>query len=1117
MPHTKIRNEVRDSGLFDRSWYASTFRDVGLSGLDPLDHYVRLGLHLGRPPNGSFDLTISGLSPSWSHDHTEHPLMHIIRQHGLKFDHLYYRRKYPDVARKVRNVHQHYCASGHREGRHPNALAEALSLLDTRWYREQHNEDLGAKNSAFYHYLTDGFTRGLEPSGRFENTLRRFGRPEYGATSQDIIEFDGTPKPIDLYNPKIAVQIHLFYEHLLEELCSYAGNIPIQYQLLISIPEGKYDSSEIAARARTASRNDVNVIVREAPNRGRDIAPMLIQFREELSGSDLIFHMHSKQSPHNPSMQGWRRFLLHNLLGNEAIVSHILCAFRDTPQLGGYFAPYYAPLRNQPAWGMNEEKVRGLLSRLNLSFDAKECPNFPSGSFFWMRTDAIAPLLSGNLRLENFEEEAGQVDKTKAHAIERLLGIIPLTSGYSTSIQYVDVAYNLRNYYPRDRRALVSRDRTKDIENYRLARRAIGRAKVAIVTAVTGSFDPLKIPDVLDPDVDYICFSDKEIDGHGVFSYRPIEYQHDDKRRMARFVKTNLIRLLPEYDYIAWIDGNLFLRSSVHQWIEKLEASGLPIAAIPHPIRHSYLEEGEVAIRSKLDDADVIGKQLMKYSSIAEISDSRLIETNFMIFNARDDRALSVTDAWWREIEQLSRRDQLSINYALHSAGTDWLPILDENKSTRDADEFCMFGHGVNFDQFPNRLEDRNLEGGHITIEAPPCFSSLNTLVAGESDGYVSIEAISLPARLFEVSNLPEVSDTPQDRAVNKLANGVSVSNWLPNSWQKVSWNAEVGISKYKNAVGYGGLISKTIPGYHYNGHLVLTSKKELTEASFGVWNGERMVAGNLLKALSDDVWLSSAPAPRHTLSGKYILLGSLHPHFGHTILEGLSRLWILSYPEFSNSEFKLLVFEPSLKPYHRNFLNLFGIDPDRIVHLPSEGAMIEELYVPSPSMRSHRWISKLQADVWKRISDASFDGTPYRKVYLSRSKISERRLSNEEEVTDLFSSYGYEVVSPETLTLSDQISLAAQSFSLAGPVGSQMYLAAFQKRGAENMIIAPPNFFAKDDALIAHATGASIKTVFGSLVDNFADRDCRTWSVELDEVRSLLAAERSPKVFSAA
>ena len=45
-----------DSGLFDPQWYSATYRDVDAIGLEPLEHYLRIGIYAGRPPSPLFDV-----------------------------------------------------------------------------------------------------------------------------------------------------------------------------------------------------------------------------------------------------------------------------------------------------------------------------------------------------------------------------------------------------------------------------------------------------------------------------------------------------------------------------------------------------------------------------------------------------------------------------------------------------------------------------------------------------------------------------------------------------------------------------------------------------------------------------------------------------------------------------------------------------------------------------------------------------------------------------------------------------------------------------------------------------------------------------------------------------
>ncbi|HET6435854.1 MAG TPA: glycosyltransferase [Xanthomonadaceae bacterium] len=77
---------LRDSPLFDQAWYARTFPDVGLLGIDPVEHYLRYGARIGRSP-------------------------------GPLFDGPRYLKDYPDVRRVGANPLLHYLEHGRREGR----------------------------------------------------------------------------------------------------------------------------------------------------------------------------------------------------------------------------------------------------------------------------------------------------------------------------------------------------------------------------------------------------------------------------------------------------------------------------------------------------------------------------------------------------------------------------------------------------------------------------------------------------------------------------------------------------------------------------------------------------------------------------------------------------------------------------------------------------------------------------------------------------------------------------------------------------------------------------------------------------------------------------------------
>lgn len=164
-------------------------------------------------------------------------------------------------------------------------------------------------------------------------------------------------------------------------------------------------------------------------NRGRDILPFL-RTAKLLSdeGVEIVLKLHTKRSAHRNDGDEWRRDLISKLTKADR-VARTLEAFQNKPALGvvvpeGHIQPlgYY--------WGANIENVRYLSGLLGIAWPNPERDHFASGSMFWVRLKAIQPLFDSILIDSDFESEAGQVDGTIAHAIERLFGVCAIQQGY---------------------------------------------------------------------------------------------------------------------------------------------------------------------------------------------------------------------------------------------------------------------------------------------------------------------------------------------------------------------------------------------------------------------------------------------------------------------------------------------------------------------------------------------------------------------------------------------------------------------------------------------------------------------------------------------------------------
>ncbi|MDN3711609.1 rhamnan synthesis F family protein [Paracoccus cavernae] len=222
----------------------------------------------------------------------------------------------------------------------------------------------------------------------------------------------------------IGVFLHLYYDGLAPVFAERLGNIPVPFQLYVST-----DADEKAERIRE-SLPDAEI--RVIPNRGRDIWPKLYGFADAKLRHDLVLHLHGKRSVHSDQLDEWLAHILDCLLGSPGEIRRILSFFQLIPRLGMVAPVTFKAVLGAAHWGSNRDIARELARRMALpgALPDNNSLRFPVGSMFWARTAALQPLLDLNLPQAAFPPEAGQVDGTLAHAIERMLGVTCQSLGY---------------------------------------------------------------------------------------------------------------------------------------------------------------------------------------------------------------------------------------------------------------------------------------------------------------------------------------------------------------------------------------------------------------------------------------------------------------------------------------------------------------------------------------------------------------------------------------------------------------------------------------------------------------------------------------------------------------
>lgn len=81
--HARNVAAIRSSSLFDARWYLEQYRDVAILGMDPAEHFLRIGARLGRNPGPEFD-TVYYLGANQDVvDAGVHPFLHYLA-HGRR-------------------------------------------------------------------------------------------------------------------------------------------------------------------------------------------------------------------------------------------------------------------------------------------------------------------------------------------------------------------------------------------------------------------------------------------------------------------------------------------------------------------------------------------------------------------------------------------------------------------------------------------------------------------------------------------------------------------------------------------------------------------------------------------------------------------------------------------------------------------------------------------------------------------------------------------------------------------------------------------------------------------------------------------------------------------------
>ena len=322
------------------------------------------------------------------------------------FYNFYYSDLIKEESIKSKSIRNFFIINGSRPEKFYIIFKKYLSLING-------NKETFVLFNAWNNYEENCF---LEPTEEFGFTyLNYLSKAIFNLDNEVIYNLK------DLHNKcNVAIQIHLFYNDLIMDIINKTNNIPVKFDLYITITSPEIKSrleNDIKMYSKT---NHFEILIVE--NKGRDVLPFLKQIKTKFKYYKYLCHIHTKKSLTAPELGNlWRNYLYDNLLGNTTIVSEILYEFENSEKLGFMFPETYSGIIKQFYLLTEGTKkwMNFLATKLFSNYKVGELLNFPAGNMFWARIVAISQIFTYDFN-KYFPEENDQTNDTIMHAIERI-------------------------------------------------------------------------------------------------------------------------------------------------------------------------------------------------------------------------------------------------------------------------------------------------------------------------------------------------------------------------------------------------------------------------------------------------------------------------------------------------------------------------------------------------------------------------------------------------------------------------------------------------------------------------------------------------------------------------
>lgn len=233
----------------------------------------------------------------------------------------------------------------------------------------------------------------------------------------------------------------------------------------------------------------------------------------------------------------------------------------------------------------------------------------------------------------------------------------------------------------------------------------VKKDRLVVYTALFGDYDDLIDPPEKFEGCDFVCFTDQKHLKSDIWEIRFVEDCDLPPNMMNRRYKILPHLFFPEYERSLYIDANITILKNPKELSDRY-LSRFDFVAPKHFARDCVYDEAKECIVLMKDKTKNIKKQMQRYKEAGFPSRFGLSENNILLRRHLKESVMHLMVSWWQELQKETKRDQLSLPYAMWKSGLEYQFMEETSRQGKGYLDYSL--HKDFIDRpFVNKLKDK--------------------------------------------------------------------------------------------------------------------------------------------------------------------------------------------------------------------------------------------------------------------------------------------------------------------------------------------------------------------------------------------------------------------------